>query len=168
MASIEEAKNIIKDNPISGIINFYHSVSKKGQNYVGICPFHADTKPSMSVNDQKGLYKCFACGAGGDAIKFVMDLQNLNFPEAIKDISSKLGIVIEEQHKKKENPKVDMGLRVLTVASKIYKKVAKDHKPKSYTEFLKNRNLNEDSVKNFGIGYAPGNNALKSYLLALK
>ena len=123
MASIEEAKNIIKDNPISGIINFYHSVSKKGQNYVGICPFHADTKPSMSVNDQKGLYKCFACGAGGDAIKFVMDLQNLNFPEAIKDISSKLGIVIEEQHKKKENPKVDMGLRVLTVASKIYKKV---------------------------------------------
>ena len=168
MASIEEAKNIIKDNPISGIINFYHSVSKKGQNYVGICPFHADTKPSMSVNDQKGLYKCFACGAGGDAIKFVMDLQNLNFPEAIKDISSKLGIVIEEQHKKKENPKVDMGLRVLTVASKIYKKVAKDHKPKSYTEFLKNRNLNEDSVKNFGIGYAPGNNALKSYLLSIK
>ena len=168
MASIEEAKNIIKDNPISGVINFYHSVSKKGQNYVGICPFHADTKPSMSVNDQKGLYKCFACGAGGDAIKFVMDLQNLNFPEAIKDISSKLGIVIEEQHKKKENPKVDMGLRVLTVASKIYKKIAKDHKPKSYTEFLKNRNLNEDSVANFGIGYAPGNNALKSYLLSIK
>ena len=168
MASIEEAKNIIKDNPISGVINFYHSVSKKGQNYVGICPFHADTKPSMSVNDQKGLYKCFACGAGGDAIKFVMDLQNLNFPEAIKDISSKLGIVIEEQHKKKENPKVDMGLRVLTVASKIYKKIAKDHKPKSYTEFLKNRNLNEESVANFGIGYAPGNNALKSYLLSIK
>lgn len=168
MASIEEAKNIIKDTPISGVINFYHSISKKGQNYVGICPFHADTKPSMSVNDQKGLYKCFACGAGGDAIKFVQDLQNLNFIESVKDIAGKLGLVIEEQHKKKENPKIDMGLRVLSVANKIYKKISNEVSPSTYLNFLKHRNLNESSVENFSIGYAPGNNALIKYLESIK
>jgi DNA primase len=164
MASIEEAKNIIKDTPISSIINFYHPISKKGADYKGVCPFHNDTKPSMSISDSKGVYKCFACGAAGDGIKFVQDLRNLDFIEAVKDIAAQLSIPIDEFKKKDKNPKFEMGFRVLNGAFKLYKKIATEVKPKTFTDFLKNRGLNDDSVKNFGLGFAPGNNALSSYL----
>jgi DNA primase len=167
MASIEEAKNIIKDTPISSIINFYHPISKKGADYKGVCPFHNDTKPSMSISDSKGVYKCFACGAAGDGIKFVQDLRNLDFIEAVKDISAQLSIPIDEFKKKEKNPKFEMGFRVLNGAFKLYKKVATEVKPKSFMDFLKQRGLNEESVKNFGLGFAPNNNALSGYLASI-
>ena len=168
MASIEEAKNIIKDTPISSIINFYHPISKRGADYKGVCPFHNDTKPSMSISDSKGVYKCFACGAAGDGIKFVQDLRNLDFIEAVKDIASQLSIPIDEFKKKEKNPKFEMGFRVLNGAFKLYKKVANEVKPKSFTDFLVSRNLNEESLKNFGLGFAPNNNALSSYLSSIQ
>lgn len=163
MASIEDAKHIILETPISTIINYYHPITKKGANYQGICPFHADSHPSMSVNDSKGIYKCFACGAGGDAIKFVREFSNLGFVDAIKEIAGNLGIQIEEK-KKKADPKYEMGTRVLKAANRLYRKVGNEMKPQSYTDFLKNRKLNEESIENFEIGFAPGNNALTKYL----
>ena len=108
MASIEEAKNIIKDTPISSVISFYYPISKRGADYKGVCPFHKDTKPSMSVSDSKGVYKCFACGAAGDAIKFVQDFKNLDFIESVKDIAAQLSIPIDEFNKKEKNPKFDV------------------------------------------------------------
>jgi DNA primase len=168
MASIEEAKNIIKDTPISSVISFYYPISKRGADYKGVCPFHKDTKPSMSVSDSKGVYKCFACGAAGDAIKFVQDFRNLDFIESIKDIAAQLSIPIDEFNKKEKNPKFDMGFRVLNVAYKIYKKVAKELKPEQFTEFVKNRNLSADSVSNFGICYAPSDNAISTYLNSIQ
>lgn len=164
MATLEEAKNIIKETPISTIVSFYHAVSKKGANYEGLCPFHPDSHPSLKVNDSKGIYKCFVCGAAGDSIKFVQDIQSISFIDSIKEIATKLGMNVEEQKKAKANPKFEMGLRVLSSAQKLYRKVASEIKPVAFTEFLKNRNLNEESVINFGISYAPANNAFISYL----
>lgn len=164
MATLEEAKNIIKETPISSIVSFYHAVSKKGANFEGLCPFHPDSHPSLKVNDSKGIYKCFVCGAAGDSIKFVQDIQNISFIDSIKDIASKLGISVEEQKKFKPNPKLEMGLRVINSAQKLYRKVATELKPKAFDDFIKSRNLNEESIINFGISYAPANNALTSYL----
>jgi DNA primase len=168
MASVEEVKQIIKDYPISGIINFYHPITKRGSNYEGICPFHSDTKPSLKVNDAKGLYKCFACGAAGDSIGFVQNIKNLEFIEAIKDIAGNLGITVDELQKKQANPEFEMSLRVLSAANRIYKKVAKDNKHPNFLEFIKKRNLNEESIENFGLGYAPNNNAITNYLNTIK
>lgn len=168
MASIEEVKNQIKDTPISSVINFYYPITKRGANYEAICPFHSDTKPSLKINDNKGVYKCFACGAAGDSIKFVQDYKNLDFVEAIKDIAANLGLQVDERQKKQSNPKYDMGLRVLSSAYKLYKKVAKETRPENFTRFLQQRNLNEESVENFGLGYAPGNNAFTHYLSSIK
>lgn len=167
MASVDEAVDIIRETPISSIINFYHPIRKKGSNYEGVCPFHGDKHPSMKVNDQKKIYKCFACGAGGDAIKFSMDFQNLSFIDAVKDIASKLGIHIDEMVKKNKNPKFEMGLRVLTAANKLYKKYAIETNPELYKNFIKQRNLNEQSIKDFEIGFAPGNNVLLNYLSSI-
>src|SRR5690554_1415050 len=163
MPSIDETKEIIRETPISSVVSFYHSLTKKGANYQGLCPFHGDRNPSLSVNDSIGIYKCFACGAGGDAIKFVMDFANLDFVEAIKDIREKLGIQVEEKQVKGD-PKTEMGLRVLKAANRLYRKVAKERNPAPYAEFIKARKLNDESIENFEVGYAPGGNALVSYL----
>lgn len=164
MASIEEVKNQIKDTPISSVINFYYPITKRGANYEAVCPFHSDTKPSLKINDSKGVYKCFACGAAGDSIKFVQDYKSLDFIEAIKDIAGNLGMQVDEYQKKQANPKQEMGLKVLDRAYKYYKKVANESAPENFTSFLKKRNLNQESVDNFGLGYAPGNNAFTAYL----
>ena len=163
MASIEEAKEIIKSTAISTIVNFYHPISKRGANFEGICPFHSDTNPSLKLNDDKGIYKCFVCGAAGDAIKFVQDKANLEFVDAIKEISSQLGISIDEVQKNKD-PKFDMALRVLNASNKIYRKVASEHTPEVYKEFQKSRGLTDESLETFQIGYAPGNSAVTKYL----
>lgn len=164
MASLEEAKEIIKGHPISSIVTMYHPINKKGGNYEGICPFHSDTNPSMKVNDDRGIYKCFVCGAAGDAIKFVQDKHNLDFVESVKDIADKLGITIEEKKGKNRDPKVEMALRVLQSANRLYRKVAEENKPPFYLDFAKKRNLNAETLAEFQIGYAPANNALSSYL----
>jgi len=167
MASIEEAKDIIKGTSISTVVSFYHPINRKGGNFEAVCPFHGDTHPSLKINDNKGIYKCFACGAAGDAIKFVQDKINVSFIDAIKDIAGNLGITIEEEQGQNKNPKFDMALKVLKVANKIYKKVATETKPIAFQNFIKSRHLNEQSIQDFQIGYSPANNGLLNYLESL-
>jgi len=167
MASIDEAIEIIRETPISHIVSYYHSLSRKGHNFEGICPFHSDTSPSLKVSDDKKIYKCFACGAGGDAIRFVMDYQSIEFVDAVKDISSKLSIQIDEK-KKPKDPKYEMALRVLKAANRIYNKVGHDLKNKSFTDFLEKRKINKDIALEFQLGFAPGNNAVLNYLQSLQ
>ena len=150
--TIDEAKEIIRSTPISSIITMYHPINKRGANFEGICPFHGDTNPSLKINDSKGIYKCFVCGAAGDAIRFVQDKLNLSFIESIKDIGSNLGIEVQEKPKKAVDPKYDMALRVVQSANKLYLKVAEEVKPEAFLEFAKNRNLTEDTIRDFQIG----------------
>lgn len=163
--SLDDIKNRIKDTPISSIVGNYIPISKKGANYEAICPFHADTKPSLKVNDNKGIFKCFVCETAGDSIKFVTLYKNVEFIDAIKEIAQSLGIPTDELDKpKKSNPKFDMGLRVLSSAFKFYNKVAADTKPPQFHEFTKNRELTNETVEKFGVGYAPANNGFHHYL----
>lgn len=162
--AFERLKDQIKESPVSLIIGQFITLNKRGANLEGICPFHPDTKPSLKVNDGKGMYKCFVCGAGGDAITFVKDFKRIEFVDALRDIASILGLPFEEyQKEKKKNPKVEMAFRVLNASVKLYKKVSTGN-PKPYTEFLEKRKLNEESVEKFQIGYAPGNNSFYHYL----
>jgi DNA primase len=162
----EQLKERIKESPVSLVISNFISLNKKGSNLEALCPFHPDTKPSLKVNDSKGMYKCFVCGAGGDAITFVMNFKRLEFVEALKEISSILGLPFEDQKEKKKNPKIEMAFRVLNASVKLYKKVAAQ-KPNPYVEFLDKRKLTEETVERWQIGYAPGNNALFHYLDSL-
>lgn len=161
--AFEELKDRIKEAPISMVISNFMTLNKRGATLEGICPFHADTKPSLKVNDTKGMYKCFACGAGGDAITFVKEFKRIEFVDALRDIASILGLPFEEQKEKRKNPKVEMAFRVLNASVKLYKKVASNNPP-PYLEFLEKRRIDAASVEKFQIGYAPGNNALFAYL----
>lgn len=162
--AFEQLKDRIRETPISTIVGQYIPLNKKGANLEGLCPFHPDSKPSLKVNDAKGMFKCFVCGAGGDAITFVKDFTKVEFVDALKDIAGRIGLPFEEyQKEKKKNPRVEMAFRVLNASVKLYKKVA-DQNPEPYTSFIEKRKLNADSIEKFQIGYAPGNNSLLRYL----
>jgi DNA primase len=162
----EGLKDRIKESPISMVVGQFMTLNKKGANLEGLCPFHPDTKPSLKVNDAKGMYKCFVCGAGGDAITFVKEFKRVDFVEAMKDIAAILGLPFEEyQKEKKKNPRVEMAFRVLNASQKLYQKIATSNPPPiPYSEFIEKRKLNTESIEKFQIGYAPGSNALMNYL----
>ena len=82
---------------IVDVISGYIRLQRKGSNYVGVCPFHNDRNPSMSVNPPRQIYRCFSCGAGGDVFKFVMEYESLTFPEAVKVLADRAGIALPEQ-----------------------------------------------------------------------
>lgn len=163
--SLELLKDRIRETPVSLIIGQLMTLSKKGSNISGLCPFHADSKPSLVVNDSKGIFKCFACGAGGDAIKFVQDFKHLDFVDALKDIAHILGLPFDEfQKEKKKNPRLEMAQRVLNASVKLYQKAAAAQSD-VFSDFLKKRKLNQESVDTYQIGLSPAHNSLYHYLL---
>lgn len=159
----EQLKDRIKESPVSLVIGNYITLNKRGTNLEAICPFHSDTKPSLKVNDNKGMYKCFACGAGGDSITFVMNYKKVEFVDALREISGILGLPFEEQKERKKNPKIEMAFRVLNASVKLYKKVASQNPP-AFTDFLEKRKLTPDTVEKWQIGFAPRNNVFFNYL----
>ncbi len=164
----DEVINIIKQTEISTIVSRYVSLRKNGANHWGICPFHGDTKPSMSVNDSKGIFKCFSCGAAGDAILFVEDFRNLDFKEAVVEIAEQLGLPTQDLFQRKErDPKFTMASRVLSSSAKLYRKIADSKTLPEFETFIRERNLKPETVEKFAIGLAPKNSALFSYLLTI-
>ena len=87
---------------IVSLISSYIPVTKKGRNYVAICPFHDDTNPSMSISQEKQIYKCFVCGNSGNVFKFVMDYEHVSFVEAVKIVGEFAGISVDIGVKKEE------------------------------------------------------------------
>ena len=97
--------NTIKERlDIVDIVSEYVELKHSGSNYWGVCPFHNDTKPSLSVNSSKGIYKCFACGEGGDAIRFIMRIKNQTFRDTILELALKYKIELKE-HTSEQNSK---------------------------------------------------------------
>jgi len=163
--SLEDLKLRIKDIPISSVIGNYLSIKRSGSSLLSICPFHHDTKPSMNINDNKKMFKCFACNASGDSISFVMKFKNLDFIEAMKEICEKQGINFDSyQEEKKSNPKFEMAKKILTRAATIYRKTASSGQFLPYTSFIKNRGLNEDIASTYSLGYAQNKNTISDYL----
>ena len=98
---------ILDQADIVDVINEFVPLKKRGANYLGCCPFHDEKTPSFTVSQQKGIYKCFGCGASGNAVKFVMEYNQMNYPEALRFLADKYRIEVEEteqtaQEKKKE------------------------------------------------------------------
>ena len=91
ISRIQQATDIVE------VISEHLSLDRKGKEFVGLCPFHTDHRPSMYVNPVKQIFKCFACGAGGDVLKFVQLRENLSFPEAIERLAGRAGIKYESR-----------------------------------------------------------------------
>ncbi len=142
---------------IINLVESYTSVKKTGKGYVGLCPFHDDTNPSMHVDDDKGLFHCFSCGAGGDIFGFYMRYNNLSFPEALSELAKKAGVTIEKQSSPAPQKSPNSALyKINAVAAKFYRKtLTEGKKGKAGRDYLEKRNIPPETSKEFIFGFAP-------------
>ena len=145
---INEIKNSVD---IVDIISSYIPLTAKGKNYFGVCPFHDDHSPSMSVSKEKQIYTCFSCGATGNVIKFIQDYENISFLEAVKKIADKSGIAVNIKTQNDYNKHQDL-YDIYELAQKFYQNNINSSKGKKAKEYLFSRHINEDIIKEFGIG----------------
>ena len=153
--SNEEIKNIQNSANIAEIISSYISLEKKGKNFFGVCPFHDDHNPSMSVNVEKGIFTCFVCHKTGTVFTFVQDYLNIPFLEAVKVVADKIGITLSAGYKTVS--KYDKHYEALDLAIKFYQNNLKSSEGATAREYLKNRGINDEIIDEFNIGFAPKN-----------
>jgi len=153
-------------NDIVDVVSEHVSLKKKGREMLGLCPFHDDHRPSMNVNPQKQIFKCFACGAGGDVFKFVQMRENLTFPQAIERLAERANIKLETRKTAKSDPgspgqdaksEVDPNrlARVNAWAAEYFARNLNDpSKGKLARDYLAQRQISADSIKKWRIGLA--------------
>jgi DNA primase len=150
----ETIEKVRESSDIVNIISEYVQLKKTGGNYVGLCPFHNEKTPSFSVSDTKQFFHCFGCGEGGDALSFIMKVENLEFPEAVKFLANKLGIGIEEISSKNQKL-VDEKNKAYEInketARFFFSNLTKNEVGLNY---LYNRKINNKIIKQFGLGYS--------------
>ena len=142
---------------------------KSGSNHWACCPFHDEKTPSFSVNTQKGFYHCFGCGVSGDAIRFLMDYDNLPFPEAIERLAEFNGLSVPyeddgRQVDPQEKDRYDLGLECLADAAAFFHEAFYGESGKAARDYLRQRQLKKATVDAFQLGYAPPGNALLAHL----
>lgn len=166
----EQINNIRSSNDIVDVISGYLPLVQRGKNYFGICPFHDDHSPSMSVSPEKQIYTCFSCGATGNVIKFVMDYENVSFPEALKVLADRAGISINVKFSKNniETDKYKSLYEIYDLAAKFYQNNINTASGLKAKEYLKSRNIDDKIIREFEIGLAISNNNLLTKMLSRK
>jgi DNA primase len=143
---VREAANIVD------VISQYLDLRKRGQNFVGICPFHNDTHPSLYVSPVKEIYKCFACGAGGNVFTFLMEYDKSSFVDAVKQLGDKYGIEVLLNESAGEKDYYTKLYELHEYATKIFQKRLLSDDGKSVIKYLTERGLTPDTIKTFKIG----------------
>ena len=164
--SQEEINHIQSVASIVDVIGSYINLEKKGKNYFGLCPFHDDHSPSLSVSEDKKIYTCFVCGHTGNVFSFVQDYENVSFLEAVKIVAERNGIDVNVDLK--TNTRFDKYYDAYDLAIKYYQNNLKTADGKKALEYLHKRGLNDELIKEFDIGYANKTNDTLSKLLINK
>ena len=154
----ELVEEVRTKNDIVDVVSSYVRIQKKGSNYFGLCPFHNEKSPSFSVSPSKQMFYCFGCGAGGNAFTFVMKYENYTFPEAVKFLAEKAGVDLPEieysdEVKKKENKRAKM-LEINKEAAKYFFYQLRDKRGAAGYQYLRDRQLSDETIKKFGLGFA--------------
>ncbi len=157
------SENIIEEvrsrNDIVDVIGSYVTLKKRGNSYMACCPFHHEKTPSFHVNRDKQMYHCFGCGVGGNVLTFVMEYENYSFPEAIKMLAERAGVVLPEQdyskeQRQKENYKTV--LKEMNKAAAVYFNYMLTKTPSGAhaLAYYHERGFSDDTIQRFGLGYA--------------
>ena len=145
-------------NDIVDVISGYVRIQKKGSNYMGLCPFHNEKSPSFSVSGSKQIYHCFGCGAGGNVFTFLMNYENFTFQEAIKELAARANVDLPEmeysaEHKKEADKKAIL-LEINKEAAKYFYYQLRQESGKNGYRYLAGRELSDETIKKFGLGFA--------------
>jgi DNA primase len=156
--SDELVEEIRSRNDIVSVVGSYIRLQKKGSNHMGLCPFHNEKTPSFSVSAPKQMYHCFGCGVGGNVFTFIMEYENYSFVEALKFLAERAGVALPEQEYSEEAKKQsDLKSRLLEInkqAAKYFYYQLISPRGQAAHEYLVNRGLTEDTIKQFGLGYS--------------
>lgn len=151
---IEEVRAV---SDIVDIVGDYVRLKKQGSNYFGLCPFHNEKTPSFSVNPSMGIYKCFGCSKGGNVYQFVMEMESIGFPEAVRMLAERAGIPLPEQDKEREQAsEIESIYHALRFTARFfYDQLTQAEAGKPALDYLTGRGFAPKTIKQFGLGYAP-------------
>jgi len=162
---------VIERTDIVDIIGNYTALKKAGRNFKALCPFHNEKTPSFVVNPDKQIFHCFGCGVGGNAVGFLMRQEHLEFPEAVRFLANKAGVVIPEDRDAIPSPSRQLReeiLKVNALAADFFHEIlltSRETDAHTAREYLKGRGINLETVKKFQLGFAPNEwDALLKYL----
>lgn len=147
--------------PIEDLVGDYVRLTKRGSNYIGLCPFHSEKTPSFNVSPSRGIYKCFGCGKGGNAVSFLMEIEQLNFIDAIKRLAKRAGIQIEEREEteaeRQQRTEHESLMLLLEWAENYYQKSLTDSTEGKVAGlgYLTERGVTAETIAKFGLGYSP-------------
>ncbi|MDI3534411.1 MAG: primase [Thermosediminibacterales bacterium] len=156
----EDLLSEIRDkNDIVTVVSEYVSLKKSGKNYIGLCPFHSEKTPSFTVNPDKQMFYCFGCGVGGNVYTFIMQKEHMSFPEAVRFLAERAGIILPEE---KEDPEYLEKLRLKKkfyeinriAARYFYNCLVNSDQGVRALNYLKSRGISITTIKSFGIGYS--------------
>jgi DNA primase len=155
-SKIEEIKSRLD---IVDLASEYLTLKKAGRNYLGLCPFHQEKTPSFTVNREKQIFYCFGCGEGGNVITFLMKIANKTFPEAIKDLAEKTGVILPARILSKEGRDQDSLREKITdlniKSAQQFTRNLFSPAGAQAREYLQSRSISEETIKHFRLGYAP-------------
>ncbi|MBO6215511.1 MAG: DNA primase [Lachnospiraceae bacterium] len=156
--SEEVIDQVRQANDIVDVVSQYVHLKKSGSTYMGLCPFHSEKTPSFSVSGHKQIYYCFGCNRGGDVIRFVQNIDNLSFGEAVKNLADRAHISLPEYHQSKASKeRADKRQKLLDIqkqAATYYYSVLRSERGKRAYEYFKGRGLSDETMKNFALGYS--------------
>lgn len=156
--SEEVIEEVRTKNDIVDVISGYVRLQKKGSSYFGLCPFHNEKSPSFSVSREKQMYYCFGCGAGGNVFTFLMDYENFSFVEALKFLADRAGVALPEmEYSKEAKARADRKTQLLEInklAAQYFYVQLKSEQGKTAHAYLTGRQLSEETIKAFGLGYS--------------
>lgn len=167
--SEEKIEQVRSQSDIVEVIGSYVKLKRSGSGYMGLCPFHSEKSPSFSVNPARQMYKCFGCGVGGNVITFIMEYENYSFPEAMEYLAERAGVDLPKkemtaQQKRQESLRTSL-LEINTKAARFFFAKLKSTQGKIGYDYLKSRELTDETIVHFGLGYAgQGGNELYQYL----
>ena len=157
----ETIDRVLESTDIVELIGSFVALKKTGQNFQGLCPFHDDKTPSLSVSSEKKIFRCFGCGASGNTITFLRRHKNLPFPEAVRFLADKAKIPMDTEADKKR----EVFLFCLAKAQEEFGAQLRSGAYRSAVNYLTERGINQKTQEEFGLGYA---GSVKDLIAALK
>lgn len=143
-------------NPIEDVVGAYVALTRKGSNLFGLCPFHGEKTASFSVAPEKGIYYCFGCHKGGGAVNFIMEIENLSYPDAVRFLANRAGLEVPEDDREKSQYKKKERLWALCrEAARFFNAQLKTPAAEQARAYIAKRGLSASTVTRFGLGYAP-------------
>lgn len=156
----EKVRQVAERTSVYEVVSEYVQLRRAGINFVGLCPFHAEKTPSFNVNPARETFHCFGCGAGGNVFSFIMKIEGVGFPEAVKMLARKAGIEIEDRHltpaEKQQQDEREIFYRINLLTAEFYSSILKQQpEGKQARNYLAERSADGSIADTYGLGFAP-------------